>query len=96
MGVGTYVCKKCNRNYNIRDSESYKTDLYIMIFLSVFVTVFIVTIPLLVITVPIAYYFYRKRKKLEGKTYNCKLCRIPLVKTGTIEIEERELMREGV
>ena len=96
MALGTYVCKKCNRNYNIRDAESYKTDFYIMLFLSVFVTVFLITIPLLFITVPITYYFYRKRKRLEGKTYNCKTCGTRLVKTGKIEIEKEELMREGI
>ncbi|NIQ18129.1 MAG: hypothetical protein GTN43_04955 [Candidatus Aenigmarchaeota archaeon] len=96
MAVGTYVCKKCNRNYNIRDSESYKTDLYIMIFLCVFVTIFIVSIPLLLVTVPITYYFYRKRKELGGKTYYCQVCRTPLEKTGKIEIEKEELLKEGV
>lgn len=96
MAVGTYVCRKCNRNYNIRDSESYKTDFYIMIFVSIFVAVFIISIPLLVVTVPVAYYFHKKRKEIEGKAYYCKDCRIPLEKTGKIEIEKEELMREGV
>ena len=96
MAVGTYVCRKCNRNYNIRDADSYRTDFYIMVFLSVFVTVFIITIPLLFITFPLSYYFYRKRKKLEGRKYYCKVCRVPLVKIGTIEIEKEELLKEGI
>ncbi len=96
MAVGTYVCRKCNRNYNIRDSESYKTDFYIMLFVSIFVAVFIISIPLLAITVPVTYYFRKKRKELEGKTYYCKACRIPLEKTGKIEIEKEELMSEGI
>ena len=96
MAVGTYVCRKCNRNYNIRDSDSYKTDFYIMVFLSVFVTVFIVTVPLLIVTFPLSYYFYKKRKKLEGKKYYCKSCRTQLVKAGSIEIEKEQLLKEGV
>lgn len=96
MAVGTYTCMKCNRNYNIRDSDSYKMDFYIMIVLSFFVTVFIISIPLLVITLPLAVYFRLKQKKIEGKKFYCKSCRGPLEKTGSIEIEKEELLREGV
>ncbi len=96
MAVGLYICRKCNRSYSIRDSDSYKTDFHIMLILCIFVAVFIVSIPLLVITGPLAYYFYRKYKKLEGKVYYCRFCREPLIKTGAIEMEKEELMEEGM
>jgi uncharacterized protein YbaR (Trm112 family) len=96
MAIGKYVCKKCNHNYNIRDSDSYKTDFHIMIFVCIFVAIFIISIPLLLITVPITYYFYRKYKKLEGKAYYCPVCRLPLERTGAIEIEKEELLKEGI
>ena len=96
MAVGKYLCNKCNRNYNIRDSGSYRTDFHIMLVLSIFVTVFIISIPLLVITAPLSCYFYYKSKKLDGKVYQCMHCRIPLVKTGSIEIEKEELLKEGL
>ena len=96
MAIGKYMCGKCSRNYNIRDSGSYKTDFHIMLVVSIFVTVFIISIPFLFITAPLAYYFYYKSKKLDGKVYQCVHCRAPLVRTGSIEIEKEELLKEGL
>jgi len=96
MAFGIYTCRQCNRTYNIRDAQSYKLDLYIMAFLCVFVAIFIVSIPLLVITVPITLYFYGKYKGQKGKKYLCKVCGVPLERTGAVEIEKEELMKEGL
>ncbi len=96
MVQSLYICRKCRKQFRIMDSESYKTLFYIFLWLSVFVTIFIITIPLLVITVPITYYFHKRQKETTGKKYHCPFCKNELERTGVEEKETIELVGESV
>ncbi|NIO23134.1 MAG: hypothetical protein GTN38_03865 [Candidatus Aenigmarchaeota archaeon] len=96
MVQSLYLCGNCKKQFRVKDSESYKILFYIFLWLSVFVAIFVITIPLLVITVPIAYYFYGRSKKLKGKKFYCPFCKKEMQRTGIEEKDTVDLVGEPV
>jgi|GEM_PF-1758526 len=96
MVQSLYLCRNCKKQFRVKDSESYKILFYIFLWLSVFVTIFLVSMPLLLITVPLAYYFHGKRKELKGKKFKCPFCKGEMERTGIEEKEMVELVGEPV
>jgi len=87
MVQSLYICRSCKKQFRIKDSHTYKMLFYIFLWLSIFVTIFVVSIPLLMITVPLMYYFYHNYRKLQGKEFFCPFCKKEMERTG---IEEKE------
>jgi hypothetical protein len=90
MVQSLYICRHCKKQFRIKDAHTYKTLFYVFLWLCIFVTIFVVSMPLLVVTVPIAYYFYKKYKELKGKKFFCPFCKREMERTvmeekGTID-----------
>ncbi len=96
MVQSLYICRHCKKQFRVKDSESYKILFYIFIWLSVFVAIFVVTIPILVITIPVAYYFRKRSKELKGKKFKCPFCKREMERTGIEEKGTVDLIGEPI
>lgn len=95
MESGTYRCGKCRKEYEIRKPAYYKKRFYLMVFVSALFAIFIITIPLLLITVPFAYHFHRKKTGADAEKARCPACGSPMKRADKNPVPTSKPARKG-